>query len=177
MKHRLAAATLALLMIGAFGAGAGSAYGPTDHPSGTPAGKSTTNPSTSHRVVSYSARCTPAHPGGSIKVRAKVLHATRGTSFTASAAAAFTTPSASVPLRQRGKSFVAVGKIPVPADQATGPVIVTVTIMYGETSTVLTCTSQISPADTEAADTDTADTDKPDGDASPHFNPRASRPA
>lgn len=175
MKQRLAAATLALLMVGAFGAGVVSAYAPTDHPSdppsGTPWEKPTTNPSTSHRAVSYSARCTPAHPGGSIKVKATVRHATRGKTFTASAAATFTSSSANVDLRRTGKSFVAVGKIAVPADQATGPVTVTVTITYDGTPTVLTCTSQISPADT-----DTADTSPAHDDASSHFSLHACRP-
>ena len=136
MKQRLTAATLALLLVGAFGAGAVNAYGPTDHPSGPPSGtqtgKPTTNPSTPHRAVSFSARCTPAQPGGWIQVQAKVLHATRGKTFTAAAVAAFTSSSSSssVVLRRAGKSFVAVGKIAVPAGQATGPVIVTVTITY-----------------------------------------------
>lgn len=167
MKQRLAAATLALLMVGALGASTVSAHGPTDHPSGTPSGKSTTNPSTSHQAVSYTARCTPAHPGGSIHVQAKVRHAVRSKTFTAAAKATFTSSSANVTLRRAGKSFVAVGKIPVPADQATGPVTVTVTITYDGTPTVLTCTSQISPADASSSD---------DDGASAHINSHAARP-
>jgi hypothetical protein len=171
MKQRLAAATLALLMVGAFGVGVVSAHDGSGHRGDTLPGTPTTHPWTSEGTVSYSARCTPAHPGGSIKVRAKVRHATRGTTFTATAAAAFTSPSASVDLHQRGKSFVAVGKIPVPADQVAGPVTVTVTITYDGTPTVLTCTSQISPADTHPADTHPAD-----HDVSAVFSPHACRP-
>ncbi len=175
MKQRLTAATLALLLVGAFGAGAVNATGPTDHPSGPPSGtqtgKPTTNPSTPHRAVSFSARCTPAQPGGSIRVQAKVLHATRGKTFTAAAVAAFTSSSPSVALRRAGKSFVAVGKIAVPAGQATGSVTVTVTITYDGTATVRTCTSQISPADASPAGASASE-----GDASPHFGLHDSRP-
>ncbi|HSW43144.1 MAG TPA: hypothetical protein VLM76_11605 [Patescibacteria group bacterium] len=139
--------TVALLMVGTLGAGVAGAHGPVHHPSGPPA----TNPSTSHRAVSYSARCTPAFAGGSIKVQARVGHAVRGRSFTATASAAFTGATASVNLRRAGKSFVALGRIPVPAAQAIGPVTVTVTITYDGTSTVRTCTSRIHVAD--ASDT------------------------
>jgi hypothetical protein len=137
MKLRMTVATVALLVLGVMGAGVVSAQPPTTHPTGN---------STSHanQVVGYRAHCTPATPGGMIKVQAKVLHAVRGTTpFTAVAVATFTSSNPSVTLRRAGKSFLAVGKIPVPANQATGPVLVTVRITYGGTSTDVTCTSQI----------------------------------
>ena len=138
-RQRLAAVTVALLVVGALGAGVASASGPTDHPTGPPA----TSPSASYRTASYSARCTPAFAGGSIKVQAKVSHPARGKSFTATATATFTSATASINLRRAGRSFVAVGRIPVPSTQATGLVTVTVTISHGGTSSGLTCTSRI----------------------------------
>ncbi|HEY6014262.1 MAG TPA: hypothetical protein VIU37_09645 [Candidatus Limnocylindrales bacterium] len=63
-------------------------------------------------------------------VQAKVLHATRGTTFSATAVAHFTSGDVTLKLRRAGKSFVAVGKIRVPGDQATN-VKVEVTIVYG----------------------------------------------
>lgn len=146
MKLRLAGVAVALLMVGTLGAGVAGAHGPAHHPAGPPA----TNPAVLHRAVSYTARCTPAVAGGSIKVMARVRHAARGKSFAAAASAAFTGATTSVNLRRAGRSFVALGRIPVPAAQAPGPVTVTVTITYDGTSTVLTCTSRIRAADTDA---------------------------
>lgn len=144
-KQRLAGVTVALLMVGTLGVGVASAHRPVHHPSGPPA----TNPAIAHRAVSYTARCTPAFAGGSIKVRARVGHAVRDRTFTATASAAFTTATPSVNLRRAGRSFVALGRIPVPAAQAAGPVTVTVTITYDGTSTVLTCTSRIHLVDAD----------------------------
>ena len=49
-----------------------------------------------------------------------------------------------VKLRRAGKSYVAVGKIRVPGDQAAAPVLVDVTIVYGGvTEPLITKTSQI----------------------------------
>jgi hypothetical protein len=78
-------------------------------------------------------------------VQAKVLHPVRGTTFSASAVAHFTGGlNVTVQLRRAGKSFVALGKIRVPAAQAAGPVLVDVTIVYGGvTQPVITKTSQI----------------------------------
>jgi len=147
-KQRLAGLTVALLMVGTLGAGVVSAHGPAHHPSGPPA----TNPAISQRAVSYSARCTPAFAGGSIKVLARVGHAVRGRTFTATASAAFTPPTPTVNLRRAGRSFVALGRIPVPAGQAAGPVTVTVTIIYDGTPNVLTCTSRIHLVDADDTD-------------------------
>jgi hypothetical protein len=71
------------------------------------------------------------HPCGTIVVQAKVLHPVKGKAFTASATAHFTTGDVTVPLRRAGKSYVAIGKIRVPAAQPAGSVKVDVTITYG----------------------------------------------
>jgi len=97
-------------------------------------------------VAAFGARVTPGHPCGTIVVQAKVVHAVRGTTFSATAVAHFTGAGGDVTvnLRRAGKSFVAVGKIRVPADQAAGPVVVDVTIVYGGVSEpVIHKTSQI----------------------------------
>jgi hypothetical protein len=138
-KRLLALATATLLVVGALGAGVASAHRPPDRPSGPPAA----NPSTSHRAVTFSARCTPAFPGSVIKVKARVGHAVRGTPFSAVASAALAGGPVNVNMRRAGRSFVAHGRIPVPTTQPVGPVVVTVTITYGGTATVLTCTSRI----------------------------------
>ena len=67
-------------------------------------------------------------------MQAKVLHPVRGTTFSASAVAHFSSGDVTVQLRRAGKSFVALGKIRVPAGQAAGPVLVDVTIVYGGVS-------------------------------------------
>jgi hypothetical protein len=90
------------------------------------------------------AKVTPGHPCGKISVQAKVLHAKKGTTFSASATAHFTSGDVTVNLRRSGKSFVAGGKIPVPAGYAAGSVNVDVTIIYGGVSQpVITKVSQI----------------------------------
>lgn len=126
MKQRLALAVVAMLAMTIVGTAAVSAHRPT---------------------LSLGARVTPADAGGSIHVQAKALHATRGTTFSAVAVATFASGDVTVNLRRAGRSFVAVGKIPVPADQPAGPVTVVVTITYGGVDTPFTRTSQISLAD------------------------------
>ncbi len=74
-------------------------------------------------------------------------------------------PSATVDLRRAGKSFVAVGKIPVPSTQPAGPVTVTVTITYDGKDTVLTCTSQINASGAQSS---------PSPSGSPSASPSAS---
>ena len=119
-------------------------------PQGTPQGPPASNPSASNHPVSLRAHCTPASAGGAIKVQAKVLHATRGKTFTATASASLLGGVVNVDLRRAGKSFVATGKIAVPAGQAAGDVTVTVTITYDGVVTVKTCTSTIHLAGPEA---------------------------
>ena len=73
-----------------------------------------------------------------------MLHPVRKTSFSAWAVAHFSSGDVKVALRRSGKSFVAHGKIAVPAGQAAGPVVVDVTIVYGGvTESVITETSRI----------------------------------
>lgn len=64
-------------------------------------------------------------------VQAKVLHPVKGTSFSAKATAHFAGGDVTVTLKRSGKSFVAIGKIPVPAGQPAGTVKVDVVITYG----------------------------------------------
>lgn len=111
---------------------------PTPSPTSTPVpGASPTptpTPSATPKVVSFRAKVTPAHSCGTIKVQAKVHHAKRGTTFSAFAVAHFSSGDVTVQLRRAGKSFVAIGKIKVPAAQVTGDVKVDVTIVYGGTA-------------------------------------------
>lgn len=152
MKQNLVVAAVAMLLLSAVAAGAVSASSASDHPLGPPAGSplgnSRTNPSAS-QAVSFSARCTPGPAGGSINVQARVLRGSRGNTFSAVAVAPFIGGAAAVKLRRAGVSFVAVGKIPVPASQATGPINLSVTIIYGGTPTILHCISRINPVTME----------------------------
>ncbi len=130
MKKSLALIVAGLLGLGLVGTGAADARVSSGHPA----------------APSFSARCSPAVAGGHIQVLAKVNHAVRGTTFTAAATGAFSGGTAAINLRRAGKSFVAHGKITVPAGQATGPVTVGVTITYGGSPTLVSCISQIRPA-------------------------------
>jgi hypothetical protein len=95
-------------------------------------------------VVTFWAKVTPSHPCGRITVQAKVLHAHRDRTFTVTAVAHFFGGNnVSIDLRRSGHSYVAVGRIPVPADQPAGPVTVDITITYDGTSTPLSRTSMI----------------------------------
>jgi hypothetical protein len=75
-----------------------------------------------------------------------VIWASRSKTFSASATAQFggSAGDVTIQLRRSGKSFVAGGKIPVPAGQAAGLVPVKVIIVYGGVAqTVITKTSMI----------------------------------
>ena len=84
---------------------------------------------------SFRAHSSAAAPGGSLKVLAKVVFAASGSTFSASATVHFggATRDVTVDLTRRGRSFVAGGKVPVPADQPLAPVAVDVTITYNGT--------------------------------------------
>ncbi len=109
-KRSLTVGSAALLVLTLLSAGIVSATPPT-------------------KIASCSAKVTPGHPGGSIQVRAKVLHPDRTLAFSASAVTSFSGTTIWT-LKQSGKSYVAVRKIPVPAGQIAGPVDVIVTINY-----------------------------------------------
>ena len=79
---------------------------------------------------SFVAKASAAQQGGQLHLLAKVKHAVRGSTFSASAVVHFASGDVTVALTQRGKSFVAGGKVAVPADQPAGPVAVDVTITY-----------------------------------------------
>jgi hypothetical protein len=135
MNQRIGLLVAGLLALSLVATGSATAHGLPDQP-GTAA-------------PSFHAHCTPAVAGGHIQVQARVEHAVRGTTFTAAATAAFTSGTTAVVLHRAGKSFVARGKLAVPAGQAAGPVTVSVTLVYGGTPTVVTCTSQIGAAGDE----------------------------
>jgi hypothetical protein len=139
MKRTLGSIATAFLMLAVLGAGAVSAHDATGDHQGAPATHHTGAPA----VPTFSAHCSGAHAGGTIKVGAKVHHAVRGKTLVGTASAAFTGGPAAVNLDRRGHSFKLRGKIPVPATQAVGPVVVTVSITYDGATTVLTCTSKI----------------------------------
>ncbi|MEP7159284.1 MAG: hypothetical protein ABI797_07635 [Chloroflexota bacterium] len=82
-------------------------------------------------ATSFVARASAGVPGGALHIQAKVKHAVRGTDFSATATVHFASGDVTVDLKRRGKSFVAGGKVPVPADQPVGEVAVDVTITYG----------------------------------------------
>ncbi len=82
-------------------------------------------------ATSFVAKASAAQPGGALHLIAKAKHATRGTDFSATATVHFASGDVTVDLTRRGKSFVAGGKVPVPADQPVGSVPVDVTITYG----------------------------------------------
>lgn len=63
-----------------------------------------------------------------------MLHPIRGTTFSASAVAHFSSGDVTIQLSRHGKSFVAGGKIKVLAGQAAGDVKVDITIVYGGVS-------------------------------------------
>ena len=98
---------------------------------------------------SFVAKSSAAAPSGALHLLAKVNHAVRGKTFTASAVVHFggITGDVTVTLNQRGKSFVAGGKVAVPADQPLGPVVVDVTITYDGTPTLVTFNAKIQPDD------------------------------
>lgn len=82
-------------------------------------------------ATSFVAKASAAEPGGAIHLIAKAKHATRGADFSATATVYFESGPVIVELTRRGKSFVAGGKVAVPADQPLGAVAVDVTITYG----------------------------------------------
>jgi len=97
---------------------------------------------------SFVGKASAAEPGGSLHLLAKVKHAVRGTTFSASAVVHFASGDVLVTLNQRGKSFVAGGNAPVPADQPVGPVAVDITITYnGVPTAVPTFNARIQPDD------------------------------
>lgn len=98
-------------------------------------------------AASLVARANHAAQGGHLHVMARVRHAVRPNAFSASATVHFASGDATVDLKRHGRSFVAGGKVAVPADQPVGPVSVDVSITYGAATTVVTATGVIQPPD------------------------------
>ena len=81
-------------------------------------------------ATSFVAKSSVAQQGGALHLVAKAKQGVRGDTFSASAVVHFASGDVTVDLTRRGKSFVAGGKVLVPADQPLGPVAVDVTITY-----------------------------------------------
>jgi hypothetical protein len=97
---------------------------------------------------SFAGKASAAEQGGSLHLLAKVKHAVRGSTFSATAVVHFASGDVLVTLNQRGKSFVAGGKVAVPADQPVGPVGVDITITYNSVlNAVPTFNAKIQPDD------------------------------
>lgn len=96
---------------------------------------------------SFVGKASAAVAGGNLKLLAKVKHAVRGKEFSATAVVYFAGSTETVTLNQRGKSFVARGKVAVPADQPVGPVVVEVTITYDGTPSTVAFNARIQPDD------------------------------
>lgn len=136
-KRTISLASAALLVVGLFGTSvvsatptAGISQGAGNCVAGTPTATPTPTPTPS-TVAGFRAKVTPGHICGKVVVHAKVLHPDRLKTFSASATAHFVRGDVTVPLRRAGKSFVAIGKIRVPAGEPAGYVKVDVTITYG----------------------------------------------
>jgi hypothetical protein len=97
---------------------------------------------------SFAGKASAAEPGGSLHLLAKVKHAVRGSTFSATAVVHFASGDVLVTLNQRGKSFVAGGTAAVPADQPVGLVAVDITITYNSVPTAVpTFWAKIQPDD------------------------------
>lgn len=101
------------------------------------------------KPASFAARANHAEQGGSLHVTAKVKHADRTSTFSASAIVHFASGDVSVTLKRHGHSYTAAGRAPVAADETVGPVSVDVTINYGATTQVLTVQGTIEPPDND----------------------------
>jgi hypothetical protein len=91
------------------------------------------------------ARAAAGVAGGSIHVMAKVKHPVRPNTFSATAVAHFASGDVDVTLRRAGKSFTAVGRVPVPDDASPGPVTIDVTVSYAGADTTLTVNGKVQP--------------------------------
>ncbi len=96
--------------------------------------------------AAFRAHASSGVQGGSLHVSAKVLHAVRGNTFTATAVVHFSTGDVPVQLKRAGRSFQAGGRVSVPANASAGPVDVVVTITYGATPHVVTVQGRIHAA-------------------------------
>lgn len=87
-----------------------------------------------------------APQGGSLKVKVRVAHPAKGVAFSVRAAASLATGAVPIDLRRSGSSFVATGRIPVPATQPAGTVSVVILVRYGATTRMIVRTVLIRPA-------------------------------
>jgi hypothetical protein len=98
-------------------------------------------------AASFTARANHAQQGGHMQVRAKVKHAVRGSTFSATAVVHFASGDVTVEMTRNGKSFNSRAKVDVPADQPVGPVAVDVTVTYNGVPTVVTTEGTVMPPD------------------------------
>jgi hypothetical protein len=110
-------------------------------------------------ATSFTARANHGEQGGQMQVQAKVKHAARGATFTATAVVHFASGDVAVELTRHGRSFVAAAKVPVAADEALGPVAVDVTITYNGAPMPATATGTVVTADEDTDTGDDGDTD------------------
>lgn len=96
-------------------------------------------------AASFRARANHAAQGGELKVTAKVKHATKGSTFSASAVVHFASGDVAMELTRHGKSFNSRARFPVPADQPAGPVAVDVTFTYNGVPTTVTTEGTVQP--------------------------------
>ena len=98
-------------------------------------------------AATFAAHANHAAQGGSLLVTARVNHAVRASTFSATAVVHFASGDVSVTLKRHGHSFNAGARVAVGATEAIGPVAVDVTINYGITTQVLTVQGTIVPPD------------------------------
>lgn len=110
-------------------------------------------------ATSFVARANVAEQGGTMLVKAKVKHATKRTPYSATAIIHFASGDVSVDLRRRGRSYVALVRVPVAVDEALGAVPVEVTIAYGETSQVLAAEGTVVVAELDEVELDEVETE------------------
>ena len=99
------------------------------------------------KVPTFVAKTNTAVQGGNLRIVAKVKHPDRAATYTATATVHFASGDVTVELTRRGKSFVAGGKAPVSETEATGTVLVDVTITYNGTPQPVQTEGTINPAD------------------------------
>jgi hypothetical protein len=85
--------------------------------------------------------------GGSLNIVAKVKHPARPNTFAASAVAHFPSGDVAVTLRRAGRSFTAVGRLPIPDDATPGRVAIDVTISYAGADNVVSIFGKVVPDD------------------------------
>jgi hypothetical protein len=107
----------------------------------------------SHRPApSFTAKTSAAAQGGAMHVVAKVKHAQRGSTFSATATVHFASGDQTVTLTRHGKSFVAKGRVAVASDETPGSVPVDVTVTYNGDDTDVETQGNVEQGDDQGDD-------------------------